>query len=251
MTINEPFTYKADLNPTVLAATRATSVYLMSVKVSDYSPSAHSNILVGIGFVWKHLNVRGGRGLVTDKLGPIFRKHRVEDKFGLAILHRHFDLDPNERLVEVNSVSTPWPAEEVGRVAGGIAATSWMFSANQLVPYEYKFVDQISSKEPGDDPAAFPEFLAELGTALKEFKVRRYLALTAHPGSEFKGSVEFTMGKANISVAPERVPNIHTLDASFFFDPNYDAAKNGQKCDAGKCDFELQAEDLAKMEAMD
>ena len=47
------------------------------------------------------------------------------------------------------------------------------------------------------------------------------------------------------------MPDIHTVEASLFFDPNYDANEAGQKCDAGKCDRGLEPAELARMEALD
>jgi len=223
----------------------------MSFKLTDYSPSSYSDILVGIGFVWKHLDVRGGSNLVVEKLGPIFRKHGVDTKFGLAILHRHFDLAPNERLVEVNDVTTPWDVNEAATVEGSITPTSWLFSGNSLVPYEYAFVDSKSATALGEQPSAFPAFIAELGTALKALKVQRYLALTAHPGPDFKGSVEFTVGRTNVSVASDRMSDHHTLEATFFFNSGYDAKQSKKKCKYKKCDYKLQAHDLANMEELD
>jgi len=223
----------------------------MPVKVSDYSASTYSDILKGIGFVWKHLRIRGGEKMVNDQLGPIFLKHGVEKRFGLAVLHRHFDLAPNECLVEVNGVSIPWDVARARGLEGGIAPTSWLFSADQLIPYEFKFIDRISTKEHQEDPTAFPEFLDELVTALKKNRVQRYLALTVHPAPDFRGSVEFTVGRANISLAPERITEMHTLDASFFFDPEYEAKQAKEKCEYGHCDAPLQQSDLDKMEAVD
>ena len=178
----------------------------------------------------------------------------------------------------------PWDLDQIDIVEGSIAPTSWLFKDNQLIPYEYQFVDRHSG---GDvkDPSAHPEFLAELYATLKKCRAQRYLALTVHPGPDFKGSVEFTIGRSNISVAPERVrtetknssssithtflasnystnssslftihwqvSDTHTLEASFFFDPGYAANHYKKKCQFGKCPAPLEPEALAKMEELD
>jgi hypothetical protein len=127
-------------------------------------------------------------------------------RFGIAVLHRHFDLEANERLVEVNNVATPWDVADPPRVGGTIVPTSWLFREDKLIPYEYSFVGADKDKlDTHPQPSQFPAFLEELSAVLKKLRVQRYLALTVHPAPDFKGAIEFTVGRANVALQPERV----------------------------------------------
>jgi len=59
---------------------------------------------------------KNGKELIT-KFGNIFVKHHMYNKYSLIVVHRHFDLNPNEILVETfNSdytvrVALPWNVE--------------------------------------------------------------------------------------------------------------------------------------------
>lgn len=52
-----------------------------------------------------------------SKLGDIFVQYGAYDDFGLSMTHRHFDLSPNEVLVQIfndagtRSLSIPWVVE--------------------------------------------------------------------------------------------------------------------------------------------
>ena len=38
----------------------------------------------------------------------VFQRHGVHQTLGLTVLHRHFDLETGEKLVEFNAVTAPW-----------------------------------------------------------------------------------------------------------------------------------------------
>lgn len=126
-------------------------------------------------------------------------------RFGIGILHRHFDVAANERLVEVNQVSTPWRVGDAERTGGKIAPTSWLFKGNQLIPYEFRFVRVNAGNSPEPQPADYPQFLQDLAGTLRQLKLQRYLSLTVHPSPGYQGSVEFTAGRANVSLLPHEV----------------------------------------------
>ncbi|KAL1959096.1 hypothetical protein VTO42DRAFT_2883 [Malbranchea cinnamomea] len=58
---------------------------------------------------------------VVDKLGSLFADYKLADRFGVTLLHRHFSLKPNQRLVDVNGTSTPW---DISPVDGNDESTS-------------------------------------------------------------------------------------------------------------------------------
>jgi hypothetical protein len=53
----------------------------------------------------------------------------VTQVFGISLLHRHFDMSPNEILIEHGLVLTPWsmPPDPVNFMDGRIVPRSWYF----------------------------------------------------------------------------------------------------------------------------
>jgi hypothetical protein len=43
---------------------------------------------------------KGGKNLVDEVFKPMIEKHKLEAKLGVGLLHRHFDLEGSEKLVE-------------------------------------------------------------------------------------------------------------------------------------------------------
>jgi len=113
---------------------------------------------------------------------------------------------PNELLVEVNNVSTPWQVGDAERAGGCVIPISWLFHGDQLIPYEFSFVGVEGVGHAKSQPSeCAPQFLEEIAAALKRLKLVRYLSLIVHPGPKYQGSVEFTAGRANIVMHPSEV----------------------------------------------
>ena len=79
----------------------------------------------------------------------------VENLFGIGLLHRHYDLAPNEKIVELGPVSSP-------RIVGDdeeITSTHLACTRRALKPIEFRFVplSEISSTTPTVFLAAFAE----------------------------------------------------------------------------------------------
>lgn len=47
-------------------------------------------------------------GLLMQEIGQAFLKHQVMSTFGVALVHRHFDLAQQEMLVNLGNVAVPW-----------------------------------------------------------------------------------------------------------------------------------------------
>ncbi|PWY69053.1 hypothetical protein BO70DRAFT_400113 [Aspergillus heteromorphus CBS 117.55] len=67
-------------------------------------------------------------------LRDIFMRHGVNDELAVALLHRHFEMAANEKLVELGPVSSPWPiaAHEDSVVGGHILPHTWRVFENEL-----------------------------------------------------------------------------------------------------------------------
>ncbi|PYH35602.1 uncharacterized protein BO87DRAFT_433306 [Aspergillus neoniger CBS 115656] len=75
-------------------------------------------------------------------LRDIFMRHGVDDKLAVALLHRHFELASNEKLVELGPVSSPWPiaSHDDSVLGGSILPHTWRVFENELHPLEFRFV---------------------------------------------------------------------------------------------------------------
>ena len=51
---------------------------------------------------------RSGECFVFDVLQPLIVKHKVEDVFGVGVVHRHFDLPDDAMLIEHGNFTGPW-----------------------------------------------------------------------------------------------------------------------------------------------
>jgi hypothetical protein len=49
-----------------------------------------------------------GDNLVSTIFPNLLTAHKMDRTFGVTLLHRHFELDPDERLVEYRGTSIPW-----------------------------------------------------------------------------------------------------------------------------------------------
>ncbi|KIM41075.1 hypothetical protein M413DRAFT_28156 [Hebeloma cylindrosporum] len=159
----------------------------MSVAVAPYRHEAFNGLYL-VKEAGNDLQAKGGGVMIHDEFGPLFLKHGIEEKFGLGLLHRHFDMEPSERLVELNNISTPWDETDAQSIGGALLSHSW---------------DALLS--------TFGEFLAELYAKLRALGLDKTLGLRAHPGPDFDGLVEVTVGRANINFHPSEASGNNSL----------------------------------------
>ncbi|MGH1432566.1 MAG: hypothetical protein ACRBB4_15795 [Neptuniibacter sp.] len=68
---------------------------------------------------------------VLKELGSVLKKHGREEKFGVCLLHKHFDLKDGERMVEITDdenrtlVSRITKSEE--KLTADVIETQWRF----------------------------------------------------------------------------------------------------------------------------
>jgi hypothetical protein len=69
---------------------------------------------------------------VLSELGQLLVKRGVQNMLGVTLLHNHFLLEQDEKLVIVDSVAVP-----VSTKVLGIGASSWRFVKEGIAPYEF------------------------------------------------------------------------------------------------------------------
>jgi hypothetical protein len=139
---------------------------------------------------------------MTDSSRAIFQKHAVDHELGLALTHRHFDLQPGEQLVEYENVATPWLVSTLQpALKSRLVPKTWAYVDGELYPYEFSFV---SATLGSNSPYEFkPDFLVEFRNALVRYGLKDIFGLARFPdGGPCEGvpMMEFTAGRANITI---------------------------------------------------
>ena len=158
---------------------------------------------------------RNGEKLVKEIARSIVKKHELEATFGAILIHRHFDLQPDQRLVEFNNITMPWKSSHK-RSDNEFLPTSWMLdtTTNKWMPYEFKF--NPLGREQGIDlnEDKYADFLHEYTMAVKTAGLEKAVGLRQFPGAGFVGGLEVTEGNANVFLLPgeaSQPPIIHPI----------------------------------------
>ena len=181
---------------------------------------------------------------VYEVAKPLLVKHGLNKTFGVGMLHRHFDIDADQILVEFNNITLPWKSKIAIDGEPGtkkIQATSWKLVPKRSeaadgtsgldagadfawMPYEFSYDPTVGlvnedNNPVGPDPDGAPvdlndskyrAFLTEYGTAIQEAGLEQVVGLRQFPGLHFRGGLERTEGKANIWLNPDQVRSTYT-----------------------------------------
>lgn len=170
--------------------------------IESYDPLAFDNLPLISGAVAK-FDAINGETLVSTVFRELFLRYQMDRTFGLTLLHRHFDLDKTERLVDYGGTSVPW---RLGKISGSIQASSWLLSDNGLRPYEFYYTSvRDEATEPDVANANQRAFFHDFKGLLSKYKAYGVFGLCRYPGDDFPGRVEVTKGRANINLKPDDV----------------------------------------------
>jgi hypothetical protein len=137
----------------------------------------------------------------------LIEQHRMSNKFGVVLLHRHFDLQRNEALVDVNGTSTAWKIDESSgatcfdKYGGQILPYSWAVRDGQLTPYEFTFCNTQSQRRNRPGLAVYDDdnrFVEEFIRLVESQGLSGVFALSRASKSPNK-VLEVTEGGANVT----------------------------------------------------
>ncbi|PGG99129.1 hypothetical protein AJ79_08693 [Helicocarpus griseus UAMH5409] len=141
--------------------------------------------------------------LIENILKPMVEKHKLEAKLGDGLLHRHFDLEEPEKLVEFNNISISWKNYKWDDCSEGkIVPNAWTIRRGSLVPYEFFFSPR--GRETPFDFSSASAFLDEFIEAVERMGLESVVSLRLFPHKGYTGALEFTDGRANINLSPDR-----------------------------------------------
>ncbi|KPI37128.1 uncharacterized protein AB675_3594 [Cyphellophora attinorum] len=151
----------------------------MAVLSVPYSTETFHKAL-SINSAGTSLEERNAVAFVSGTLAPIIREHGMESHFGVGLIHRHFNLEPEEILVDL-IYPIAWMLKESTNDDDGNETRKWM-------PYEFAF-SPVAGKDSFvvnlDDSPAKQAFLEAFTTALTEGGFQDLLGLRAWPGEGF------------------------------------------------------------------
>ncbi|KAF5712166.1 phosphotransferase enzyme family domain-containing protein [Fusarium mundagurra] len=149
---------------------------------------------------------------LVDEFGTLFKQHKAEHAFGLILNHRHFDMNPDERLVEYRGTSVPWT-----RLLDKAKPSSWLFAEDgNCLPYEFHYSPDAAGdeSESPNDPK-YNEFIRSFNSLLHQKDAVGLFGPCVYPGDDFEGRVEI---RANTNLHPDDAPKaLVSTPAAWFF----------------------------------
>ncbi|KAJ0163945.1 hypothetical protein CTA2_2077 [Colletotrichum tanaceti] len=165
-----------------------------------------------------------GEEVIKNIIKDFVVKAGMDRTFGVAMIHRHFDLEDNEKMVDYQGTSTPW-LETIPGMKSPQAAI-WAFDKDGVLrPTEFYYSERKDA--PLSKKAL--EFIGEFKALLDKLNLTGLLGLSRYPGDDFQGSCEVTHSRANINLKPEDYPAnlVHIPTIWFFSEPLW---KRGCRC---------------------
>ncbi|KAM0226809.1 hypothetical protein ACHAP5_012309 [Fusarium lateritium] len=178
---------------------------MAAASVQTYAPAAYDHhavdAMTDVDVAAQRLQELNGLNHMKSCIRDIFMKHGVDKVFGVGLLHRHYDVAPNEKIVELGPVSSPWVVGDDEVITGGaVLPHTWRVFDGELKPTEFKFVPQrdVSNTDQPVFPAAF---VKELIGVLQETGLDEVLGVSLYEaGDPDNETMEVTYGRSSIVI---------------------------------------------------
>ncbi|RUP45458.1 hypothetical protein BC936DRAFT_148166 [Jimgerdemannia flammicorona] len=112
--------------------------------------------------------------------GDIFLKHLMHGAWGLSLVHRHFDLKPNEIMLELPvspGANIITKAVDAGQVVEPLVGSNYYFhEGSKLQAFEYRYGSNATLQEPLQNER-FSAFLSDLTRTIAEVGLSNVLGL--------------------------------------------------------------------------
>lgn len=190
----------------------------MAVLVSSYKTDVFNQLLPfeDAGPAFDRVK---GMSIVKSQMKDLFRKHRVENFIGLQLLHQHFQLYPDQKLVDINGTSSPMVPPQPDSVTPVVWGIRIEISNDiYLEPLEFTLnsgdaeLDQASPLSQERLESFLVEkcdFFKEFATTVKFLGIEGLFGFTRHPGTGYPGRIEISGDRVNINLTPLQVGSIH------------------------------------------
>jgi hypothetical protein len=177
----------------------------MATAILEYEPQHYDSLPL----VLKAADNAEPSGAITalDTVGKIFVKYRVENDLGIILLHKHFKLSAEERLVQFNNAAIPWNINKNSIDFENAIPAAWRFVLGGLVPYEFIYPNLDSSK-PLVQLSRGP-FLDELRACLMSHGILDVLGLCLLEENDINAPpmIEIESGRSTITTTVDTNPS--------------------------------------------
>ncbi|KAF4435234.1 hypothetical protein FACUT_7338 [Fusarium acutatum] len=178
---------------------------MAAAAVQTYTPASYDHravdAMTDVDVAAQRLQELNGLDHMKSCIRDVFMKHGVDKVFGVGLLHRHYDVAPNEKIIELGPVSSPWVVGDDEVITGGaVLPHTWRVFDGELKPTEFKFVPQreLSNVDRPVFPAAF---VKELIGVLQETGLDEVLGVSLYePGDPDNETMEVTYGRSSIVI---------------------------------------------------
>ncbi|EXL40155.1 hypothetical protein FOCG_17257 [Fusarium oxysporum f. sp. radicis-lycopersici 26381] len=178
---------------------------MAAAAVQTYTPASYDHravdAMTDVDVAAQRLQELNGLDHMKSCIRDVFMKHGVDKVFGVGLLHRHYDVAPNEKIIELGPVSSPWVVGDDEVVTGGsVLPHTWRVFDGELKPTEFKFVPQRDLSNV--DRPVFPvAFVKELIGVLQETGLDEVLGVSLYEaGDPDNETMEVTYGRSSIVI---------------------------------------------------
>lgn len=135
----------------------------------------------------------------------------MHELYGVSLLHKHFSMETNQRLVDLRNMSTPWTVNNsdivVPKYEGFIIPRTFRFFNGVWSPVEFDVLPGSSDGDPDH------EFLVGISALLHQHGLDNVLGLRSLDRYDPELSVEITEGKTNIMIPRGSVKDSELIEA--------------------------------------
>lgn len=172
----------------------------------SHDPNSFNKIL-SLHDADKHFRGNDGLSFVQTKLKSLIVRHGVTLVFGVALVHRHFDLDEGTILVEKDNISAPWRYDgSFAKHGGRLIPSAWFYDEGIPRPYEYRFSPYSTADPPTLEEHA--RFVEEFFSIVNLHGMGSSVGLRLLSGHESTEMLECTEGKVNIMFSSKEVSSL-------------------------------------------
>ncbi|RXW16475.1 hypothetical protein EST38_g9379 [Candolleomyces aberdarensis] len=180
---------------------------------------------------------RDAEAVLDSDIRQLFSDFDVSKKYGVALLHKHFPIEPTQRLVEFHNTATPWFIKESKKGGafphrdGFIVPRAFRFDgadSSEAKPYEFSFTYEEPKPLTDTEIAFFKAFW----TIIIGFQLQNVLGICTlgNEPEKDKYQLEITEGKANIMIKGDSVPSSSVIQAVWSFTPDANSKIVKREC---------------------
>jgi hypothetical protein len=159
----------------------------MSVQILPYSVTEFNKIPT-FDEAERDFQLGQGEAFVLSTLRLLLFEHDLHNVFGIALIHQHFNLNDEEKLVEFDNHAAGWNLTSGDKpwFGGEVVPTSWRVLKDRgLMPYEFTFlpkgIDSEFNLEYEKYQPPFKPFLKDFVDAVEAAQLHNSVGLTLRP----------------------------------------------------------------------